>query len=152
MPKVKTTYAYKIQFIVKEFPDDFMESINNQLYCNLCNCAVSCNKRLFVDSHRNMSKHQKTLSSGSENLIPRTSQTFLRSSDTDFVEKVTKAFFLLIFLCTSSTIRILKTSCDIGHRLPSETTCKRTALQLSEDELKRIRNAVYDKQIFLVVD
>ena len=36
--------------------------------------------------------------------------------------------------------------------MPSETTCIRTALQLSEDELKRIRNAVYDKQIFLVVD
>ena len=36
--------------------------------------------------------------------------------------------------------------------MPSETTCRRTALQLSEDELKRIRNAVYDKQIFLIVD
>ena len=29
MPKVKTTYANKIQFIVKEFPDEFMESITN---------------------------------------------------------------------------------------------------------------------------
>ena len=34
MPKVKTTYAYEIQSIVNEFPDEFMESINNQLYCN----------------------------------------------------------------------------------------------------------------------
>ena len=41
---------------------------------------------------------------------------------------------------------------DIGLRLPSETTCGRTALQLSEDELKRIRNAVHDKQMFLIVD
>ena len=40
----------------------------------------------------------------------------------------------------------------IGDRLPSETTCRRTALQLSKDEFKRIRNAVYDKQIFLIVD
>ena len=40
---------------------------------------------------------------------------------------------------------------DIGHRLTSETTCRRTALQLSEDELKRIRNAVHDKQILLTV-
>ena len=30
MPKVKTTDAYKIQSMVKEFPDEFMESINNQ--------------------------------------------------------------------------------------------------------------------------
>ena len=110
MPKVKTTYANKIQSIVKEFPDEFMESINNQLYCNLCNCAVSCYKRFLVDSHRNTSKHQKALGSRSENLIPQTLQMFFRSSDTNFVEKVTKAFCLLIFLCTSLTIRILKTS------------------------------------------
>ena len=34
MPKVKTTYAYKIQSMVNKFPDEFMESINNQLYYN----------------------------------------------------------------------------------------------------------------------
>ena len=34
--------------------------------------------------------------------------------------------------------------------MSSETTSRRTALQLSEDELKRIRNAVHDKQIFLI--
>ena len=36
--------------------------------------------------------------------------------------------------------------------MPSETTCRRTALQFSEDELKRIRNAVHDNQIILIVD
>ena len=59
MPKVETNYAYKIRSIVKDFSDEFMQSINNELHCNLCNCAVSCNKRFLVDSHRNMSKHQK---------------------------------------------------------------------------------------------
>ena len=88
MSKVETTYAYKIQFIVKEFPDEFMESNNYQLYCNLCNCAVTCNKLFLIDSHQNTSKHQKAFGSRSENLIPQTSQTFLRSSDTDFVGKV----------------------------------------------------------------
>ena len=92
MPKVKTTHAYKIQSIVKKFPNEFMESIDNQLYCNLYNCAVACNERFLVDSHRNTSKYHKALNSRSENLIPQTSQTFLMSSDTDFVEKVTKAF------------------------------------------------------------
>ena len=69
-----------------------MESINNQLYCNLCNYAVSCNKHFLVDSHRNTLRHQKALGSRSENLILPTSQTFFSSSNTDFVEKVTKAF------------------------------------------------------------
>ena len=56
MPKVKTTYAHKIQSIVIQFPDEFMESINNQLYCNLCNCAVSCNKRFLVESFESLKK------------------------------------------------------------------------------------------------
>ena len=153
MPKVKTTYAYKIQSIVKEFPDEFMESINNQFYCNLCNCAVSCNKRFLVDFHRNTSKHQNALGSRSENLIPQTSQTFLRSSNTDFVEMVTKAFLsddIPLYKLNNTHIKNLFR--DIGHRLPSETTCRRTALHLSEDKLKRIRNAVHDKQIFVIVD
>ena len=76
MPKVKTIYAHKIQSIVKEFPDKLMESINNQLYCNLCNCAVSCNKRFLDDSHRNTSKHQKAFGSRSENLIPKLRKRF----------------------------------------------------------------------------
>ena len=127
MPKVKTNYACKIQSIVKEFPDEFMESIN-QLYCNLCNCAVSCNKRFLVDSHRNTSKHQKALGSRSENLIPQTSQTFFRSSDTDFVEEVTKAFlFADIPLYKLNNTHIKNLFRDIGHRLPSETTCRRKA-------------------------
>ena len=152
MPKVKITYADKIQSIVKKFPDEFMESINNQLYCSLCNCAVSCIKRFLVDSHRNTLKHQKAVGSRSENLMPQASQTFL-SSDTDFVEKVTKAFLSAdIPLYKLNNTHIKNLFHDIGHRLPSKTACRRTALQLSEDELKRTRNAVHDKQIFVIVD
>ena len=94
MPKVKTTYTYKIQCIVKEFPDEFMERLTINYI------AIWATVRFLVDSHRNTSKHQTSLGSRSENLISQTLQTFLRSSDTDFVEKVTKAFFLLIFFCT----------------------------------------------------
>ena len=130
-----------------------MESISNQLYCNLCYCAVSCNKRFLVDSHRNTSKHQKALGSKSENLIPQTSQTFLRSSDTHFVEKVTKAVLSAdIPLYKLNNTHIKNLFCDNSHGLPSETTCRRTALQLSKDKLERIRNAVDDTQIFFIVD
>ena len=88
-----------------------MESINNQLYCNLCNGAVSSNKRLSRwILIKITSKHQKASDSRSENLIPQTSQTFLRSSDTDFVEKVIKAILSADILLYKLTIRILKTS------------------------------------------
>ena len=41
---------------------------------------------------------------------------------------------------------------DVGHRRPSETICRKTVLQVNADGLQRIRNAVHEKQIFLVVD
>ena len=41
---------------------------------------------------------------------------------------------------------------DIDHSLPSETICRKTVLQLSADDIQRIRNAIHDKQAFLVVD
>ena len=93
-----------------------MESINNQLYCNLCNCAVFCNKRFLVDSYRNTSKHQKALGSRSENLIPQTSQTFL-SSDTDFVEKVTKAFLSVDISMYKLNNRHIKNLFQVKYRL-----------------------------------
>ena len=131
-----------------------MQRITNELYfANLCNCVVSCNKRFLVNSHQNMLKHQKALGSRSEDLIPKTAQMFLRSSDIDFVEKVTKAFLsAAIPLYKLNNTHIKNLFCGIGHRLPSKSTNRRTALQLSEDELKRIQNAVHDKQIFLIVD
>ena len=33
-----------------------------------------------------------------------------------------------------------------------KTTCRKTMLQLSADELQRTKNAIHDKQIFLIVD
>ena len=121
MPKVKTIYAYKVKSIVKEFPDEFMQGINNKLYYNLCNCAVPCNKCFLVDSHQNTSKHQNALGSRSEDLIPHTSQTFLRSNVTDFAEKVTKAFLSAdIPLYKLNNTHIKNLFRDIGHRLPSE--------------------------------
>ena len=118
-----------------------MESINNQLYCDLCNCGVSCKERFLVDSHRNTSKHQKALGSRFENLILQAWQTFLRSSDTDFVEKVIKALlFAAIPLYKLNNTHIKNLFRDIGHRLPYETTCRPTALQLSEYEILVITN------------
>ena len=129
-----------------------MQIINNELYCNLCNCAVSCNKLFLVDYHRNTSKHQKALGSRSEDPIPQTLQTFVRSSDAEFVEKVTKAFLSAdIPLYKLNNTHIKNLFRDIDHRLLSETTYRRTALQLSEDDLKRIQNAVYDKFFLLLM-
>jgi len=107
-----------------------MKTHNNELYCNLCNCVVSCNKRFPVDSHQKMSKHQKALSR-SELQMPQSLQTFLRSSNSDFVEKVTKAFLSAnIPLYKLNNKHVKNLFSDIGHSLPVESTYRKTVLKL----------------------
>ena len=130
-----------------------MESINNQLlYIAICVTVR------FLATNAFLLIHGKVLGScRSENLIPQASQSFLRSSDTDFAESdtnfvETKAFLSAdIPLYKLNNTHIKNLFRDIGHRLPSETTCRRTALQLSEDELKRIRMLFMTNKFFLLL-
>ena len=61
------------------------------------------------------------------------------------MEKVTKAFLSTDIPLYKLNNKHMKISFHvIGHSLPSETTIRRAVLQLSADELQRIRNAVQD--------
>ena len=179
MPKVKATRTSR-------FPKQFEINPNKKFYFNLCSCVVSCNKRLFVESHQNASKHQKALGSRSKLHIAHTLQTLLwfvnffveqsrlwcrhfkkvsaifekrhhsfGSSNTDFVEKVTKAFLSADIPWYKLNNKHIKNLFhDTGHSLPPDTTCRKTVVQLRADELERIKNVVrvHDTQLFLVVD
>ena len=142
MPKVRATKTPKIQFILQDFPEKFIKTLNNKLYCNVCSCTISCHKYFFVP------KPQKMLGRKSPYIL----QMFLTNSNTNFVEKVIKAFFSAhIPLYKLNNKHIKNLFHDIYHSLSSDTICRKTVLQLSTDELQQKRKAVHDKQIFLVV-
>ena len=63
-------------------------------YIAICATArfLAANAFLFIDSHQKPSNHQKASSGRSEHQISHISQKFLKSSATDFVKKITKAF------------------------------------------------------------
>ena len=103
------------------------------------------------------SKHQKELGSRSKLLIPLNFAVFEKQYNTDFVEKVTKAFCILILLSTSKTISASKTYfTSLANSLVSETACRKTMLQLSADELQRIKKcclvSMANKFICIVVN
>ena len=50
MPKVKATKTSKINSVLQNFPKKFTKKPKNELYCNLCSCTVSCNKRFLLNS------------------------------------------------------------------------------------------------------
>ena len=151
MPRVKASNTSKIKSLLYDFPNELTQNLNNELYCNLCKCVLSCDKRFLADSHWKTSKHQKTLSR-CKLQIPQALQTFWRSSNSDFVKKVTKAFLSAdIPLYKVNNKHVKNLFSDICHSLLTETACRKTVLKLSADKLQRIRNED-DTQIFLVVD
>ena len=48
MRKVKATKISRVQSVLQDFSKEHIESPNNELYCNLCSCTVTCNKRFLV--------------------------------------------------------------------------------------------------------
>ena len=57
MPKVKITYAYKIQSIVKEFPDELMETINYIVICvTVWFLATNAFLLILIEIRRNIKK------------------------------------------------------------------------------------------------
>ena len=104
---------------------------------------------LLVESRLNTSIHQSALSCTSELLIHLTSQTFLRKSNTDFVEKVIKAFSSTDIHLYKLNIKPIKNLFhDIDHKVPSETSCRKTVLLLGADELHRLRMLYTTSQFF----
>ena len=127
IPKVRfvnDTKISKIQSVLQDFPEKFMESSNKVLCCNLCSCMGFCKKCFLVESYRNTSKHQKVLSSRPQLLNPDILQRFLRSSNTNFVKKVIKAILSVdIPLRKLNNKHIKNIFYDIDHSLPYKTTC-----------------------------
>ena len=68
------------------------------------------------------------------------------------MKKVTKTFLPAnIPLYELSNKHIKNLLYHISHTLSSETTGRKTVLQLSANKFQRIRSSVQDKQFFLVV-
>ena len=90
MPKFKAIKTSKIQSALQDFPKEFMNQLRIilpfvQRYGFLQE-TLSCGKS------SKYAQNQKVSGSRFEQLIPHTSQTILRSSNTNFGVKVTKAF------------------------------------------------------------
>ena len=119
MPRVKAFNTSKNKSMLYDFPEEFTQNPNDELYCNLYNCVLSCDKPFFVDGY------WKTLGK-SKLQMPQTSQTFLRSSYSNFVEKITKAFLSAdIPLYKLNNKHVKNLFFDICHSLLTETTCRK---------------------------
>ena len=131
MPKAKATLSSKVEHFVKEHPSEFVKTPRSELYCNLCNCVVSCEKKFLVDSHRQTAKHCKRLVDQSSS----GSQSFLAANPIDFTAKVTSAFLSAnIPLYKLNNKELQNLFKEMGHTLLLGTSCRGKLDELADLE------------------
>ena len=123
MPNFKATKTLKIQSVLQDFPKALMKSFNNKLSCNSCSCTVSCNKRFLVENHQNTFKHHKALELISTTNLTHFENVFEEQKH-QFCGKGNQGIlFGDIPLYELNNKHIKNLFHNIGHCLPSETTC-----------------------------
>ena len=152
MPKVGLSAVEKANKAESLYPQEFLADGGGRLYCLLCKCFVSCKTKFRLDSHRNSRKHQIEV-----NLISdQTSSNSTPQNNThDFAERVTRAFLAAnIPLKKLRNQHVKKLFEDIGHPLPSETTCRSKVKHIAEDVHNKVKDLVKEAKsgIFMVFD
>jgi len=148
MPKAATSIICKARQNVRLYPTQFIISPSNELYCQICETLVQCDKQSRVIQHIETSKHQRLLQKPSSS-----KQQFLNTQSSDFTTKVVNAFLSAdIPLHKLRNGRLRQLFQDIGHPLPSESTCRSQVSVLADAESNRIKELMAGKQLFMVVD
>ena len=71
----------------------------------------------------------------------------------DFKSKLVEAFLAAdIPLYNLKNPKICNLFTDLGQPMPSKSACRAHVVQLFEDKLRRIKERLHDKTVFLVVD
>ena len=120
------------------------------LQCNLCDVLVKCAKKCFMESHRKSKQHQGKLETNNKS---QGKQTYLRLDQINFKEKVVSSFLaadIPLHKLNHPSLKFLFAT--MGNVLPSETAARGSVAKLAYKKEERIRELLFDKQIFLIVD
>ena len=151
MPKFKTLLLSKVNSTITRFPAEFGKTPASELFCNICNCVVKCDKQFLVNRHRQTAKHQKQLPSSSTT-SPQ-SQSFIQLISKDFTESVTRAFLSAdIPLKKLQNKELKQLFKDLGKNLPYESSCRKKVVEMGDMEINKVKNLIHGQKIFLVVD
>ena len=82
----------KSSFYAKIYPEEFIKRREGELWCNLCSCIVSSDRKSNIDSHRKTKKYISTLTILKKQDKKVCTQTFLNYPDENFLDLFVKAF------------------------------------------------------------
>ena len=123
-------------------------AFGNQLYCNLCNCEVTSDRKSTIDKHRSSKKHCKGLSKAKNEI-----QTFLSDPVDNLTDKLVKAFLSADIPLSKLRNKELKKFFEYAKiPLVSETTARKHVSKISNLQMLKCIDYFSGKSIYLVAD
>lgn len=154
MAKLKVSKSTKIKFYANLYSDEFDFHPSEHLWCKLCQCFVSCDKKDHVEAHRKTKKHTHIMTQAIENDGKFKDQTFLTLADDEFTEKIVCAF-------ASADIPLSKLNNEklqdlfkfLGRKLVPESTARLYLLNNFAKKLNsKLKEYLQNEKIFIIMD
>ena len=148
MPKVAKQKSEKIKKYIDKYPNEFVQTPACNLFCKLCDVVVKYEKEFHVTAHRNTQKHKNSIS-----FSQIASPNFLVVDKNCFADKLLKAFLsadIPLYKLRNESIKNL--FYDLGHQVPSDTSCRQKIENICNEVLNKIQSIVQDQRIILYAD
>ena len=150
MPKQAKSSTAKDREICRQYPNEFEATPAGDLRCKLREVLVKCDKKFFAEGHRKSELHQGKLVTTSSS---QGKQTCLQLDQANFKEKVVSSFLaadIPLYKLNHPALKSLFAA--IGKSLPSETAVRASVAQLASQKEENIRELLWDKKVFLILD
>lgn len=148
MPKAKVNQITKIYEIIRQYPNEF-SLLKNELNCKLCHCPVNCEKKFFVNSHRESKKHKDLMIKPNQCKLVN----FEKPTEDSWAYQVTKAFLEAdIPLQKIHSESLNKLFSSMNRPLPSVSKCRSMVEFICKNVLQEINRKLRNKKIFMIID
>jgi len=154
MPKCKSSCSIRLKSFVDEFGNDVFSTDGTVLYCKVCEIKVGSERRFTVEQHLKTAKHIRT--------ADRQKQTQSQQLISNVVGKKSSFYMDMCRAFLGANIPFHKVNNKIfrnfltkytGKEIPEESTLRKHYLtDCYEETIKKIRNDVVGKKIFVSID
>ena len=148
MSKKSKSKKEKMLKFVRLYPNEFIISQTNDLWCVLCNKDVSFSRKSSVQSHRNSNTHENQLISSTPINSP-----FVKLSKWHFPTELVKCF-----LETDIALHKLRNDCfqnlfnNFDLPLVTQSSAQQKIKNIANEKFEKIKQILTNEKIFFIVD
>lgn len=148
MASFKKSKTSKLTKYVRKYPDEFISTSTNELWCVVCNKTISFDRKSTVIAHINCKQHLEHFNS-----LQNDNTYTIKLPEFKFPENFVKMFLEIdIPLYKLREKPLQQFLCDFKLPKISHSTAHRMVQNIANNKIKKIKELMFNQKIFLIVD